>query len=395
MTTEVRVGVIGSVDAGKSTLTSVLTRGVLDDGKGKARSAIMKYPHEIESGRTSSITQHYMKNPENSITFIDLAGHEKYFKTTMTGLNRVLDYCCLIIGSNMGVLRMTREHLLTALSLNIPTFVVLTKVDIAPENKYNETKNDIMKFIKKKTGGRRTTFDISNEEGGLISYLAGDIETVIPIFSVSSKTGDGIDELRTYVSTLNQRYNYNINAPADFIVEQRYNLKGIGLVVSGIMKDGCVKVGDVLLMGSFYRKFYEVKVKSIHNNYREFVDKLEAGQGGCLALKLIEKFFHKKFKSGVHVIAKPQLYSRFKAKIKILQHPTTIKIGYEPTIHCESISQTAKIVGIEGAEYLRLGDTAEVEMEFKYHPEFLTVESRIIFREGATKGIGIITAVIE
>ena len=225
MTTEVRVGVIGSVDAGKSTLTSVLTRGQLDDGKGRARSAIMKYPHEQESGRTSSITQHYMKNTENSITFIDLAGHEKYFKTTMTGLNRVLDYCCLIIGSNMGVLRMTREHLITSLSLNIPTFIVLTKVDIAPENKYLETKNEIIKFIKKKTGGRRSTFDISVEKD-LKEYLSGNTETVIPIFTVSSKTGVGINVLKEYVGTLEQRYNYNINAPTDFIVEQKYNLKG-------------------------------------------------------------------------------------------------------------------------------------------------------------------------
>lgn len=393
MTTEVRVGVIGSVDAGKSTLTSVLTRGKLDDGKGSARSEIMKFPHEIESGRTSSITQHYMKNTDNSITFIDLAGHEKYFKSTMTGLNRVLDYSCLIIGSNMGVLRMTREHLLTALSLNIPVMVVLTKIDIAPENKYNETKSDIIKFIKKKTGDKRTTFDISNEND-LLKYINEDTNTVIPIFTVSSKTGTGIDILRKYMSGLKQRYNYNIDAPADFIVERRYNLRGIGLVVSGIMKDGSIKVGDMLLMGSFYRKFYEVKVKSIHNNFREFVDKLEAGQGGCLALKMTEKFIHKKFRSGVHVLGKPQLYTRFKAKIKILQHPTTIKVGYEPTIHCESIAQTAKIVKMD-KEYLQLGDTAEVEMEFKYHPEFLTIDSRIIFREGATKGIGIVTDIIE
>ena len=200
--------------------------------------------------------------------------------------------------------------------------------------------------------------------------------------------------LQEYIGTLEQRYNYNITAPADFIVEQRYNLRGIGLVVSGIMKDGIIRVGDILLMGSFYRKFYEVKVKSIHNNYREFVDKLEAGQGGCLALKMNEKFIHKKIKSGVHVLARPQLYSSFKAKIKILQHPTTIKVGYEPTIHCESIAQTAKIIEMD-KEYLHLGDTAEVKMEFKYHPEFLTVDTRIIFREGATKGIGIITEIIE
>lgn len=64
---------------------------------------------------------------------MDLCGHEKYLKTTMFGLVGLMpDYAMIIVGANMGVSRMTREHLGISLALNIPVFVVITKVDIAP-----------------------------------------------------------------------------------------------------------------------------------------------------------------------------------------------------------------------------------------------------------------------
>ena len=400
---EVRIGMIGSVDAGKSTLTGVLANGKLDDGKGLARSSVLRHQHELDTGRTSSISHNYIQcSNGTTLTLVDLAGHERYFKTTITGMNRLLDYCCLMVGANMGVLRMTREHLISALSLDISTFVVITKYDIAPENKYLETRNDIIKFINKKTNGRRKCILINNQEdyddyinSNSNSNINNDDVATIPIFTVSSKTGHNINIISEHFKQLEQRYPYDITKPTDFIIEQRYNLRGIGTVVSGIVKDGSVSVGDILLMGSFHRKFYEVKIKSIHNNFRRFVDKLEAGQGGCLNLKFIkEKFNHRRIKSGCHVLAKPQLYTTFKAKIKILQHPTTIKLGYEPTIHCETVSQTAKIIEMD-CDYLHLGDTANVVMSFRYHPEFITEGSRILFREGATKGIGVITEIVE
>lgn len=394
---EVRIGMIGSVDAGKSTLTGVLSSGILDDGKGLARSVVMRHRHEIETGRTSSISHNYINcSNGKTLTLVDLAGHEKYFKTTITGMNRLLDYCCLIVGANMGVLRMTREHLISALSLDISTFVVITKYDIAPANKYLDTRNEIIKFIKKKTNNRRDCFLINNEND-FLEYCENymDNSKVIPIITISSKTGYNVNIIREFFQILKQRYPYDITKPTDFIIEQRYNLRGIGTVVSGIVKDGRISIGDVLLMGSFHRKFYEVKIKSIHDNFRQFVDYLDAGQGGCLNLKFIkEKFNHKRIKSGCHVLSKPQLYTTFKAKIKILQHPTTIKVGYEPTIHCETVSQTAKIIEMD-CDYLHLGDTSNVTLSFRYHPEFITEGSRILFREGATKGIGVITEIIE
>ncbi len=124
--TEVRVAVVGNVDAGKSTLLGVLTHGVLDDGRGVARLKLFRHKHEIESGRTSSVgndilgfdvkgnvvnqrdmghgsAMDWTKICELSskvITFIDLAGHEKYLKTTIFGMTgSIPDYCMLMVSS--------------------------------------------------------------------------------------------------------------------------------------------------------------------------------------------------------------------------------------------------------------------------------------------------------
>lgn len=128
---EVRVAVVGNVDAGKSTLLGVLTHGSLDDGRGEARTKLFRHKHEIESGRTSSVGNdilgfdshgkivndadaHSVKASDwekictksaKVVTFIDLAGHEKYLKTTVFGMTgHAPDFCMLMIGANMGKL---------------------------------------------------------------------------------------------------------------------------------------------------------------------------------------------------------------------------------------------------------------------------------------------------
>jgi GTPase len=83
------------------------------------------------------------------VTFLDLCGHEKYLKTTMFGLVGLMpDYCMVIVGANMGVSRMTKEHLGIALALKIPLFIVITKIDIAPKNVYEDTINTLVKIMK-------------------------------------------------------------------------------------------------------------------------------------------------------------------------------------------------------------------------------------------------------
>lgn len=141
---DTRIAVIGNVDSGKSTIVGVLTKGVMDDGRGTARKLVFNFSHEQANGRTSSIGQEIMgfdkdnkqvqlervqqnknqtwnqitQNSEKVVTFLDLCGHEKYLKTTMFGLVGLMpDYAMLVVGANMGISRMTKEHLGITLAL--------------------------------------------------------------------------------------------------------------------------------------------------------------------------------------------------------------------------------------------------------------------------------------
>lgn len=82
---------------------------------------------------------------------MDLCGHEKYLKTTINGLTGLApDFNCVVIGANMGLSKMTREHIGLCLFLKIPFFVILTKVDLAPQNKIEETLGEIKKILRSK-----------------------------------------------------------------------------------------------------------------------------------------------------------------------------------------------------------------------------------------------------
>ena len=89
----------------------------------------------------------------------------------------------------------------------------------------------------------------------------------------------------------------------------------------------------------------------------------------------------------------PRACWRFKAEVVILAHPTTLKVGYAPILHCLTVRQCARIVAMEGRDVLRMGDRAMVTFEWNHRPEFMKMGSRVIFREGRTKGVGVVREV--
>lgn len=98
---------------------------------------------------------HIVSNSKKLVTFIDLCGHEKYLKTTMFGLVGLLpDYGMIMVGANMGVSKMTKEHLGISLALKIPFFIVVTKIDIAPPEIYEKTVNNLVKILKRPGVGK-------------------------------------------------------------------------------------------------------------------------------------------------------------------------------------------------------------------------------------------------
>ena len=396
---EIRIAAVGNVDSAKSTTISVIANNVLDDGKGKARSMIMKHPHEKDTGRTSSVTQHYIKTDNSIIGFVDLAGHEKYLKTTVSGLNGYfIDYAMVTIGVDRGIIGMTKEHMAIALALNLPLFLVITKIDIAVEKKLQNIQKKLANIFKHPIAGRKQIekIDDSNIDSLIQNYTPN--YDKVPLFLVSNTQGTNINNLRKFISSLkpNTDFGSSEQESSTFVIDDRFRIKGIGIVVSGIVKEGKISKDNTCYIGPFNGKFKKVAIKSIHDNFQQFTNELSSGQGGCFAIKLLDKKESLDFtdiKKGHILTTSPQSFRKFKAEVQILHHPTTIKVNYQPTIHCGTVRQCAKITDMD-KPLIRTGDSALVSFEFMYKPEYIEVGQEIVFREGRTKGIGTIKEIV-
>ena len=393
---EIRIGIIGNVDSGKSTLVSVLTNGLLDDGRGSARKMVLKHAHEKETGRTSCISHKYLiVNDNKYITFVDLAGHEKYLKTTLRGLSGgCIDYVIVVIGANMGVSRMTREHISIASALDIPIIIAITKIDLGRDNILNKTIKDTRKIIKNSRSTVKTIYVVKDNE--LIkrhfNYYNENYKTYCPIFLISNKSGLNINRLRNFLKNLKPRYDW-LKFKEDkklFAIDNRFIITGVGLVLSGKLKSGCIKKNDKLFVGPFNGKWYRIIIKSIHNNFRKLVDVLKTGESGCFAIRILDKVDPKtlKFKGTIIIDNSKYITNKFNANIIVLNsHATTITKTYQPVINCNTITQSAKILYMKD-ECIRGGDKTEIGLEFIHRPEYLTIGDIFIFREGKTRGIG-------
>ncbi|KTF90420.1 hypothetical protein cypCar_00023692 [Cyprinus carpio] len=415
---EVRVAVVGNVDAGKSTLLGVLTHGELDNGRGFARQKLFRHKHEMESGRTSSVGNDILGfDPEGQvvnkpdshggsldwtkiceksskvITFIDLAGHEKYLKTTVFGMTGHLpDFCMLMIGSNAGIVGMTKEHLGLALALNVPVFVVVTKIDMCPANILQETLKLLQKILKS-PGCRKIPVLVQNKDDVIVTASNFSSERICPIFQISNVTGENMDLLKMFLNLLSSRSSFKDHEPAEFQIDDTYSVPGVGTVVSGTTLRGLIRLNDTLLLGPDpLGAFLAITVKSIHRK-RMPVKEVRGGQTASFALKKIKRSSIRKGMVMVSPRLNPQAYWEFEAEILVLHHPTTISPRYQAMVHCGSIRQTATILSMT-RDCLRTGDKATVHFRFIKTPEYLHIDHRLVFREGRTKAVGTITKLL-
>ena len=163
--------VVGSADAGKSTLIGTLTSGILDDGRGSARLKIARHQHEKDTGKTSDITSRILKFPNGkTATLIDLCGQDKYFTTTATGIAGMWpDYAIVVISPSRGIVPMTRQHFKMLMSFNIPILIVITRVDMAVEESCKITDKAVKELCK---DYKRTT-EFMNSYADYHSYIRG------------------------------------------------------------------------------------------------------------------------------------------------------------------------------------------------------------------------------
>ena len=293
---DLRVAVVGNVDAGKSTLVGVLTGPLsfLDDGRGLARSRVLRHKHEAETGRTSSIAedQHMrltakgqclalerhqkrdavdLSEAAKVVSFIDLAGHERYLRTTVYGLTaHEPDYVMVVVGANHGITRMTKEHVGMAIALNVPLFVVVTKVDLCPEPVMRETMKQLHRLLKL-PGARKQPYVVKSNDELMVaangfgkSALCSREPTALsrvsprhspsagksalcPIFCISSVDGTNVPLLRQFFNLMPSRRAWAAQdkLPTEFLIDQYFNVPGVGLVVAGTLLSGAVHVNPV------------------------------------------------------------------------------------------------------------------------------------------------------
>ena len=441
----IRIAVVGNVDAGKSTLIGTLTTSCLDDGRGKSRTSIMKHRHEIESGRTSTATTHLMgfrstgepiagrdqvramkrksedeiaRESYRVITLMDLAGHEKYLKTTIHGVSSgFADHALILVNARHPPTHMTQHHLNLCCSFGIPVIVVFTKIDGCPEHAFKVSKEGVIKMLRSPEV-QRTPYTVKNEQD--IAMVIDKLHTLAPMIETSCVSGEGIELLQKILFSLPKRRRHENKAHRsfEFLVEDIFNVPGVGAVVSGFVNAGELTVGSNVFVGpTDDGTFMRTVAKSAHIA-RINTSHVTSGQSACLAFAL-NKELRKKLRRGMVVLKEnPTSTLQFDAEICVLKgEGTTIRRSYQAYVHILNVRQSAfarnieivnnHTVGLptshstsrgdkEGEEdviVLRPGSRAKVTFEFAKRPEYIRPGMRMLFRDGRVRGVGIITSI--
>jgi len=476
--TDVAVTVAGSVDSGKSSFIGVISTGILDDGNGKARASVAKHQHEINTGQTSDISTRTIIIPETkkALTLVDLCGHEKYLKTTTSGIAGYFpDYGILIVAANRGILPMSKQHVTLMMSNNIPIVIFVTRADITPEEQYDKALDDITKYFEKewktKVEFMNKFFDPSHNTPEFKKTVLEKISTnmkmikarqkIIPVLSISNKTGFYIDISKQFLGTLEPRQfwdNFDVETtdefdnsgkdatiPAEiipkesrcnnriiatfmnkmdkkffpplmqtldkskdeymFYIDTAYQVDGSGLVVSGINRNSIIKVGDEVFLGPFLKEFKEIRLRSMHNNVRQVISSMDHHDRGCIAIAGIRKtgtLSKDMIKRGMIITNSKKVMDnicyRFNAVITILNHPSTLKTNYCPTLHMGTIRQPVRMTLLpennDGKDSLKSREFGYVTFKFRMGSEYVEPYTIFIFRSGGIHGLGVVTSIV-
>lgn len=399
------LGTAGHVDHGKSTLIGCLITGSPDDGDGGTRIYLDVLKHEIERGLSADLSfavfgfkdgqSMKLKNPLNRgekawvvenadklISFVDTVGHEPWVRTTIRGLiGQKIDYGLLVVAANDGVTRTTREHLGILLAMDLPVIIGITKIDMVEREKTEEVINQINSTLR--SVGRIPITLNRQEEVDKVANMIVEKELVVPVIETSSITLEGYKLLEDLLYKLPKR---NI-AKEGFLmyIDRLYKVSGVGIVLSGCIKSGELIEGEEAYIGPLHDgNFKKVKIQSIEMHYYR-VNHAEAGDIVGIAIKGIK---YEELRRGMVLTKeKSQPVWEFDAEIIVFTHPTRIKIGYEPVIHLETISETVIFKEMDST-YMKAGDRGKVRMRFKYHPQSIFNGQKFIFREGRSKGMG-------
>jgi len=387
----VNVGTIGHVDHGKTTLTSAMTKVLA--GKGFASymafDDIDKAPEEKERGLTIAIAHVEYETANRHYAHIDCPGHADYIKNMITGAAQ-MDGTILVVSAADGPMPQTREHVLLAKQVRVPSVVVfLNKVDMVDDV-------ELLDLVELEVRELLSGYDFPGDE---IPIIRG---SALRALESGSKDWEGAEEYRPVWELLDAVDQY-IPEPVrdvdkDFLmpIEDVFSISGRGTVVTGRVERGLVKVGEeVEVVG------IRPTQKTVCTGVEMFRKTLDQGQAGDNIGVLLRGTRRDEVERG-QVLAKPgsiKPHRRFKAETYILTKEeggrhTPFFNGYRPQFYFRTTDVTGVVTLPEGVEMVMPGDNVSLSVEL-IMPIAMEKELRFAIREGGkTVGAGVISDII-
>jgi elongation factor Tu len=387
----VNVGTIGHIDHGKTTLTAAITLCLSKKDLADYISfdEIDKAPEEKERGITIATAHVEYETEKRHYAHVDCPGHADYIKNMVTGAAQ-MDGAVLVVGADDGPMPQTREHILLARQVGVPSIVVyLNKTDMVDDK-------ELIELVDLELRELLTKYEFPGEEIPIIHGSAlkalecGCGKTDCPNCGSVMELLDAIDEFIPEPTRDTEK-------PFLMPVEDVFSISGRGTVVTGRVERGIVKVGDeVEIVGI---KDTEKTVCTGVEMFRKVLDEGRAGDNIGVLLRGIKR---EEVERG-QVVAQPSSitpHTKFKAEAYILTKEeggrhTPFFNGYRPQFYFRTTDVTGVVTLPEGVEMVMPGDNVSLEINL-ITPIAMEKELRFAIREGGkTVGAGVISDIIE
>jgi elongation factor Tu len=387
----VNIGTIGHVDHGKTTLTAAITKTMALRGKAKFRAfdSIDNAPEERERGITIAIAHVEYETDKRHYAHVDCPGHADYIKNMITGAAQ-MDGAILVVSAPDGPMPQTREHILLARQVQVPSIVVfLNKADIMDDE-------ELLELVEMEVRELLSKYKFPGDD---VPVIRGSALKALESASTDVNSAeykpimDLMEAVDNYVPTPTRE----VDKPFLMPIEDVFAIKGRGTVVTGRIERGSVKIGEEIeIVG-----MAESSRKSVCTGVEMFQKTLDSGQAGDNVGVLIRGIERNDVQRG-QVLAKPgsiKPHTKVKAEVYVLSKEeggrhTPFFNGYRPQFYIRTTDVTGSISIPEGMEMVMPGDNVQMGIEL-ITPVAIEVGLRFAIREGGrTVGAGSVTEII-
>ncbi|MDQ3044440.1 MAG: elongation factor Tu [Chloroflexota bacterium] len=387
----VNVGTIGHVDHGKTTLTAAITKTLSLSGAASFRdfASIDNAPEERERGITIAIAHVEYETAARHYAHVDCPGHADYIKNMITGAAQ-MDGAILVVSAPDGPMPQTREHILLARQVEVPSMVVfLNKVDAMDDE-------ELLELVELEVRELLSAYGFPGDEipvirgSALAALSSASTDTSAPEYAPILELMRAVDD---YIPTPARA----VDQPFLMPIEDVFGIKGRGTVVTGRVERGRVKAGEEIeIVGMGERR--KIVVTGVEM-FQKTLDEGTAGDNvGCL-LRGVER---EEVQRG-QVLAKPgsiNPHSAFQAEVYVLSKEeggrhTPFFPGYRPQFYIRTTDVTGSIQLPEGTEMVMPGDNVQMGVELQV-PVAAEEGLRFAIREGGrTVGAGVVTSITK